>query len=159
MTSEGTDENGLLFEARSQTMVLGLGGFGGEKGPRPPDEPEGAPDWGHDDHVRAEQAAIYRLSGDRNPLHIDPEAAKRAGFDDVFLHGLCTLGFAARALIAGPGGGDPARLSAISCRFAKPVMLDAALHTEIWGNAGAARFRTSQGDTVALSAGAARFTA
>jgi acyl dehydratase len=107
------------------------------------------------DTIRAEQAAIYRLSGDRNPLHIDPAAARKFGFDDVFLHGLCTLGFAARALINVLGDGDPISLTSISCRFAKPVKLGAELRTEIWRDGAAARFQSLQGDVVALASGTA----
>lgn len=157
VTGTGSDADGVLFHSRSATMVIGVGNWGGERGPSAttPDDP-GRPDAVHDDHVRAEQAAIYRLSGDRNPLHIDPRAARAAGFEDVFIHGLCTLGFAARALILGCGAGDPASLSAISCRFASPVLLDRPLRTEMWrGDDGAVRFRTSQGESIALSAGTA----
>jgi acyl dehydratase len=155
VTTRGVDDNGELFVAVGQTMVLGGGGFGGERGPASEDGPDGPADVTVTDEVRAEQAAVYRLSGDRNPLHIDPEAAKKSGFDDVFLHGLCTFGFAARALINGVGGGDPTALQSISCRLAKPVMLGAPLSTEIWRSGASLRFRTSQGTTVALSAGTA----
>ncbi|MCV7059740.1 hypothetical protein H7I76_03080 [Mycolicibacterium vaccae] len=104
--------------------------------------------------------AIYRLSGDRNPLHIDPAAARRFGFDDVFLHGLCTLGFAARALINVIGGEDPAALTSISCRFAKPVRLASELRTEIWRDgAGRVRFRTLQGEWLFRSVRAQAYVA
>lgn len=155
VTSTGVDAEGQLFSAASQTMVLGAGGFGGARGPAATEAPTDAPDETYLDTIRPEQAAIYRLSGDRNPLHIDPDAARKFGFDDVFLHGLCTLGFAARALINVLGGGDPTTLTSISCRFAKPVTLDAELRTEIWRANGGAHFRTLQGDTVALASGAA----
>ncbi len=155
LTGRGTDEDGTVFVARSQTMVLGAGGFGGERGPAAQPDPDTAPDAVYDDVIRPEQAAIYRLSGDRNQLHIDPEAARKFGFDDVFLHGLCTLGFAARAVINEISHGDPATLTSLSCRFAKPVKLDAGLHTEMWRTGDAVRFRTLQGDVVALSAGTA----
>ncbi len=155
VTTRGADADGELFVAVGQTMVLGGGGFGGERGPAPADEPDGAPDTTIEDEIRPEQAAIYRLSGDRNPLHIDPGAAQKAGFPDVFLHGLCTFGFAARALINGVGGGDPAVLRSMTCRFANPVALGAPLRTEIWRDGEQVRFRTSQGSVVALSAGVA----
>lgn len=155
VTTRGKDADGELFVAVGQTMVLGGGGFGGERGPATPVDPDGAPDVVIDDEIRPEQAAIYRLSGDRNPLHIDPEAARKAGFDDVFLHGLCTFGFAARALVNGLGDGEPDTLRSISCRFAKPVMLGAPLRTEVWRGPDGVRFRTSQGPVVALSAGTA----
>lgn len=155
VTTRGTDADGEVFVATGQTMVLGGGGFGGERGPAPPDDPEGTADVTVDDEIRPEQAAVYRLSGDRNPLHIDPAAARKAGFADVFLHGLCTFGFAARALINSVAGGDPTALRSISCRFAKPVMLGAPLRTEVWHDGEQVRFRTSQGSVVALSSGAA----
>lgn len=155
VTSRGHDGDGELFTATSQTMVLGAGGFGGERGPAAGEEPDGPPTDVHDDVVRPEQAAIYRLSGDRNPLHIDPAAARAYGFDDVFLHGLCTLGFAARAIVNTYGKGDPATLTAISAQFAKPVVLDAGLRTELWANADGVRFRSSQGSTTVLRSGTA----
>lgn len=155
VTSTGVDSAGVLFNASSQTMVLGGGGFGGTRGPGAAENPGGTPVGLYEDVVRPEQAAIYRLSGDRNPLHIDPAAARKFGFDDVFLHGLCTLGFAARALINVLGDGDPQTLTSISCRFVKPVKLDSELRTAIWRNGDEVRFQTLQGDVVSLSSGAA----
>ena len=156
----GNDADGPLFRTRSATMVLGVGGWGGDRGPTTAPDDDAVPDAVHDDEIRVEQAAIYRMSGDRNPLHIDPAAARRAGFDDVFLHGLCTMGFAARALIAACGDGDPESLRAVSCRFAAPVALGRSIRTEVWRDGdGTARFRTTQNGAVALSAGTARFDA
>lgn len=155
LTSRGADPDGTVFIARSQTMVLGAGGFGGEHGPAAEPDPDGPPDAVFDDVVRPEQAALYRLSGDRNQLHIDREAARKYGFDDVFLHGLCTLGFAARAVIGRIADGDPRSLASLGCRFSKPVKLDAPLRTEIWRSEDSVRFRTLQGDVVALSSGTA----
>lgn len=155
LTSRGIDPDGTVFVARSQTMVLGAGGFGGQRGPAADPDPDGRPDAVFDDMVRPEQAALYRLSGDRNQLHIDPGAARKYGFDDVFLHGLCTLGFAARAVINTVAGGDPRVLTSLGCRFSKPVNLDAPLCTEIWRAEDSVRFRTLQGDAVALSSGTA----
>ncbi|WP_082949704.1 MaoC/PaaZ C-terminal domain-containing protein [Mycobacterium sp. ACS4331] len=158
VTTRGTDADGEVFVAVGQTMVLGGGGFGGERGPAAGEDPDTSPDVVVDDEVRPEQAAIYRLSGDRNPLHIDPAAARKAGFDDVFLHGLCTFGFAARALVNSIGNGDPSTLRSISCRFAKPVVLGTPLRTEVWRSADRVRFRTCQGGSVALSSGTATVT-
>lgn len=157
----GVDADGPLFRTRSATMVLGTGGWGGERGPSgDPPTVDTEPVHRVDDYVRPEQAAIYRLSGDRNPLHIDPDAARGAGFDDVFLHGLCTLGFAARALIATCCDDDPQRLVSIRCRFATPVHLGEPLVTEVWDPGdGTVRFRTSQGTTEALSSGMAQIGA
>jgi acyl dehydratase len=158
LTGRGTDGGGTVFETRSQTMVLGAGGFGGERGPSTEPDPDGAADAVCDDVIRPEQAAIYRLSGDRNQLHIDPAAARKFGFEDVFLHGLCTLGFAARAVINRIGGGDPEALTSLSCRFAKPVKLDAPVRTEMWRTGESVRFRTLQGEVVALTSGSATVT-
>ena len=98
-TAVGTDSEGVLFSACAQTMVLVAAGSGGSRGPAASDDPQRAPDGVYVDVIRPEQAAIYRLSGDRNPLHIDAETARKFGFD-ALLHGLCTLlDFAARALI------------------------------------------------------------
>jgi acyl dehydratase len=155
LTGRGADGDGTLFVTKSQTMVLGAGGFGGSPAPSADADPDGAPDAAYEDVIRPEQSAIYRLSGDRNQLHIDSEAAKQLGFDDVFLHGLCTLGFAARAVINTLGGGDARSLRSISCRFLKPVKLDASLRTELWRANESVRFRTRQGDVVALSSGTA----
>ncbi len=156
--SLGTDSEGALFSASAQTMVLGGGDFGGARGPAAAADPTGPPDGVYVDEIRPEQAAIYRLSGDRNPLHIDPVAARKFGFDDVFLHGLCTLGFAARALINVVGDGDPQTLTSIGCRFAKPVKLGAELCTEIWRSGDEVRFQTRQDDVLALRAGTATLT-
>jgi len=155
LTSRGVDADGTVFVARSQTMVLGAGGFGGERGPSAEPDPDGPPHEVFDDVIRPEQAAIYRLSGDRNQLHIDTAAARKFGFDNVFLHGLCTLGFAARAVINAIGHGDPKSLTSLRCRFAKPVELDASLRTEMWRTGNHVRFRTLQGDIVALNSGTA----
>lgn len=159
LTGRGADGDGTVFVTRSQTMVLGAGGFGGERGPSAETDPDGTPDAVCDDVIRPEQAAIYRLSGDRNQLHIDPAAARKFGFDDVFLHGLCTLGFAARAVINRIGRGDPQALTSLSCRFAKPVKLDAPVRTEMWRTGESVRFRTLQGDDVALTSGTATVAA
>ena len=79
-----------------------------------------------------EQAAIYRLSGDYNPLHIDPEVGKRAGFGGVILHGLGTFGFAARVILECYTGNDPNGLKAYACRFASPVKPGGASNHEVF---------------------------
>ena len=156
-SSRGVDREGVLFTATSGTMILGLGGWGGERGPSSGGSayPQHPPDVSVDDQVRVEQAAIYRLCGDRNPLHIDASRARAAGFDDVFLHGLCTLGFAARAIVSSTADGDPSRLRRISCRFASPVAVDAPLTTEIWRGETELVFRTIQSGREALAHGRA----
>ncbi|KAI5825952.1 hypothetical protein K523DRAFT_282046 [Schizophyllum commune Tattone D] len=94
--------------------------------------PKRAPDYVYKDQTTPEQALVYRLSGDYNPLHIDPSIGKAAGFGGVILHGLSTFGFAARAVIATVGGGDPRTLALFGVRFTSPVRPGDALETKIW---------------------------
>ena len=83
------------------------------------------------DVTAAHQALLYRLSGDLNPLHADPELARSVGFaQGPILHGLCTLGFVARAVVGGACAGDERRLKAISMQFKKPVWPGEAIHTQ-----------------------------
>jgi acyl dehydratase len=135
--SEGIveDDKGLLFTTKATLFVRGAGGFGGERGPStagvnvPPERP---PDHVVEDVTRPEQGAIYRLSGDRNPIHIDPDFAKMAGFERPFMHGLCTYGFVGRAILRTLCGGDPARLSSFAARFADQVYFGDTIITKIW---------------------------
>ncbi len=128
-------EGDLLYEAGYVNFYLGAGGFGGDPGPRGErlDPPEGvAPDFRVSDRVPAAQAALYRLNGDVNPLHIDLAAARRAGFEQPILHGLCTYGYAVRAVINGGLSGDPDRLKGFNARFSSPVYPGETLTTEGW---------------------------
>lgn len=115
----------LMFETTWSIIVQGEGGFGGK---RPPKEaslavPKGAaPTFERAFATTNEQALLYRLSGDVNPLHADPKVAAEAGFDDgPILHGLCTFGHVGRAVVLELGGGDASRLVAMGGRFSKPV--------------------------------------
>ncbi|MCK6554619.1 MaoC family dehydratase N-terminal domain-containing protein [Candidatus Binatia bacterium] len=132
------DDKGPLFTTKATIFIRGAGGFGGERGPstaglnEPPDR---QPDCVIEDVTRPEQAAIYRLSGDRNPIHIDPDFAKMGGFDKPFLHGLCTYGFVGRALLKGLCGGDPAKLISLSTRFADQVYMGDTIVTKVWKTA------------------------
>ena len=132
----GTTEDGNhLYDANWAIFYLHAGGFGGDPGPRtePVTPPEGIrPDFSFSCMVAENQAALYRLSGDRNPLHIDPEAAKRGGFDRPILHGLCTYGIATRALVTGPLNGDVGRLKEFKARFSSSVYPGDTLTTEGW---------------------------
>lgn len=129
------DDKGPLVTTTSTLFIRGAGGFGGERGPstagvsEPPDR---APDHVVKDHVQPEQGAIYRLSGDRNPIHIDPDFAKAAGFPAPFLHGLCTYGIVGRAILKAVCGGDPARFVSFSARFADQVFYGDDIVTKIW---------------------------
>ncbi|KZP17015.1 hypothetical protein FIBSPDRAFT_1047129 [Athelia psychrophila] len=89
-------------------------------------------DWVIKDQTTPEQAIIYRLSGDYNPLHIDPAVGKASGFPGVILHGLSTFGFAARGIISAVGGGDPRSLKFFGTRFTSPVLPGDALETHVW---------------------------
>lgn len=125
----------LVAEATETWVVRGAGGFGGARelpGEALPPVPERTPDYTLALPTALTQAATYRLSGDRNPLHIDPASAGRAGFDRPILHGLATLGVAARALIHSACGGDAARLSSIAARFTAPVYPGETIATEVW---------------------------
>ena len=130
------DERGEpVFDNTFSIFVRGAGGFGGDRGPEAVvvEPPAGAaPDFAITEATTPEQAALYRLSGDYNPLHINPQLAKMAGFDRPILHGLCTYGFAGRAVVKAACGGDPARLRAFAARFSAPVFPGDTLTTEGW---------------------------
>jgi len=103
-----------------------------EPGARVPVMPSRAPDATLDLPTSRQQAMLYRLSGDRNPLHVEPETARMAGFDRPILHGLSTMGLAGRAIVHLCCGGDPARLSFLAVRFTAPVIPGDMIRTEIW---------------------------
>ena len=127
-----------LYEAEWAIYYVGAGGFGGDPGPKAENiaPPEGSePDFSISEPVAGNQAAIYRLSGDYNPLHLDPQAAKRGGFDRPILHGLCTYGFATRAIVNEILDGDVGRLKEFSARFSDVVYPGDTLTTEGWKKA------------------------
>ena len=148
LKATGTDPKtgDVIAETLTTAVIRGGGGFGGQPGQRPPapEIPDREPDSGVALPTREDQALIYRLSGDRNPLHSDPWfAQKMAGFPKPILHGLCTYGVAGRALVAELGGGDAAKLKAIAARFTSPVFPGETLTTSIWRTEpGRAVFRT-----------------
>jgi acyl dehydratase len=133
-----TEDEKDLYEAEWSIFYVGAGGFGGDPGPKAEKiaPPEGrAPDFSILEPVAANQAVIYRLSGDYNPLHLDPQAAKRGGFDRPILHGLCTYGFATRAIVNELLGGEVARLKEFVARFSDVVYPGDTLTTEGWKTA------------------------
>jgi acyl dehydratase len=135
VTREIHDGSGQhLATSRSMTFLRGDGGFGGssEGAPVPHPLPDRAPDHVVTLATAANQAQIYRLSGDLNPLHIDPDVATGAGFDAPILHGLATYGVIGRALLAARCGNDPARLKRIDGRFSSPVYPGETIETSIW---------------------------
>jgi acyl dehydratase len=149
-----------LLKTRTMLFCRGEGGWGGDRGPSVKLEfPNRAPDHEVTYQTREDQALIYRLSGDRNPLHSDPSFAAMGGFDRPILHGLCTWGFTGRALLHTLCGGDPSRFKAMNSRFSKPVYPGDALTISMWVDGNSALFRTSnqQGDIV-IDQGTFRFT-
>ncbi|MCV7155454.1 MaoC/PaaZ C-terminal domain-containing protein [Mycolicibacterium pyrenivorans] len=145
-TGSDPDSGQPVAETLTTLVIRGEGGFGGQPGQRPaaPETPERDPDSRVALPTREDQALIYRLSGDRNPLHSDPWFARElAGFPKPILHGLCTYGVAGRALVADLGDGDASRITAISARFTSPVFPGETLTTSIWRtDPGRAVFRT-----------------
>ena len=140
------DTGAQVAETLTTLVIRGAGGFGGQPGQRPaaPEFPDREPDARIALPTRSDQALIYRLSGDRNPLHSDPWFARElAGFDKPILHGLCSYGFAGRALLAELAGGQAAKLTAIGARFSAPVFPGETLTTSIWRTgSGRAVYRT-----------------
>ncbi|KAH8391441.1 hypothetical protein KR200_009874 [Drosophila serrata] len=146
--TESFDESGrLLVRNQSSTFVVGAGKFGGKKEPiagvvpvLPP--PKRQPDASTQYATSENQAALYRLSGDRNPLHIDPQMALLAGFKTPILHGLCTLGFSVRAVLARYADNNPALFKAIKVRFSGPVIPGQSLRVDMWQEGARIYFRT-----------------
>ena len=148
-----------LVTSRSGAFIRGEGGFGGERGPSGRwQRPERPPDHQVVQPTRPEQALLYRLSGDRNPLHADPKFAARGGFSRPILHGLCTYGFTGRALLHTLCGSDPARFGSMSGRFSRPVLPGDTLVVSIWREDGdSALFQTATEDgTVVIDHGRMR---
>jgi len=125
----------VLYENFVVLFDRSAGNFGGEPGPKsekwtPPTDV--SPEMSIRHATSPDQAALYRLSGDKNPLHIDPAFAKNGGFDRPILHGLCTYGFAGRAILEGLCGGDPSRFKSFGVRFTGVVFPGDSLITEAW---------------------------
>jgi acyl dehydratase len=136
-----------LFSNYSSLFIRGEGGWGGDRGPS--GAKNVAPDRDSDHSVSYEtlpqQALVYRLSGDRNPLHSDPQFAAAAGFDRPIIHGLCTYGFTGRALLHTLCGSDPQRFRSMNARFTKPAWPGDTLTVKMWVNGNEAIFRTETG--------------
>src|SRR3954447_18408523 len=160
---KGAEKGSLLFSERmvrdaksgeklvtltGTTVMRGDGGFGGptKEAPKPHAIPQRAPDAVCDLATAPNTALIYRLSGDYNPLHADPEVARAAGFPRPILHGLCSFGVAGRALVRTLCDDDPARLTAMQVRFSAPVFPGETIRTEIWRDGEAVSFRSRVGE-------------
>src|SRR5436309_115180 len=158
--TESVDQKGrLLFRNTSGIFARGEGGFGGERGPSgprntPPDRP---PDKSIAMKTLPQQALLYRLSGDMNPLHADPDFAKLGGYDRPILHGLCTFGHAGRAVLRAYCRNDPARMKSFEVRFSGVVFPGETITTDMWQIAPGKivlTARTERGEAVLSSAAA-----
>ena len=158
--AETVDEKGVrLFKNTFGSFARGEGGFGGDRGPvgprnvvprRPPDATEAM-------KTLRQHALLYRLSGDMNPLHADPEFAKMAGYERPILHGLCTFGHVGRAVLKHFCGNDPVRFKTFEVRFSGVVFPGETIVTEMWKEDGqiVVQARTQERGEVVISSAAA----
>lgn len=132
-----------LFTILSTTFARGDGGFGGPagSGPEPHTIPDRKPDMTRTLETRKDQALLYRLNGDRNPLHSDPELAKRVGFPVPILHGLCTYGTACKAVLQTVCGYDHTKITSFDVRFSSPVYPGESIATDMWKDGNVLSFR------------------
>ncbi|XP_059060804.1 peroxisomal multifunctional enzyme type 2 isoform X2 [Achroia grisella] len=151
VNSEVYQETRLLFRTQQHIFVVGQGGFGGQRtssrGVDVQPVPKRAPDAVVEQRTAEDQAALYRLSGDLNPLHIDKNVALVSGYEKPILHGLASLGFSARHVLLKYGGNDPSNVKALKARFAKPVMPGQTLSTEMWLEGRRVHFQTKVKET------------
>lgn len=175
IVDKGADKGALIFterdvrDAATGTLLCTVtttmfcradGGFGGPSGPvpQPAAIPERSPDFACELPTIPQQALLYRLNGDRNPLHVDPAVAQKAGFKAPILHGLGTFGVAGHALLRLCCDYDPERLAAMEGRFSAPVYPGETLRTEVWRDGNDVLFRTSavERNAIVLNNGSAR---
>lgn len=147
-----------MFTTTSSVFIRGEGGFGGERAPSgaKPSMPDRDPDHVVTYRTAMNQALVYRLCGDRNPLHADPAFAAAGGFDRPILHGLCTYGFTGRALLHALCDSDPKQFGSMDARFSRPVVPGDTLTVSMWvdDDGTGAAFRTSIADgTVVIDGG------
>jgi acyl dehydratase len=143
------DDGQPLVELTSSVFIMGEGGFGGDRGPteKPNVAPDADPDYEVTYQTRPDQALLYRLCGDRNPLHSDKQFSDVGGFPKPILHGLCTYGFTGRALLHTLCDSDPERFNSMEGRFSSPVMPGEELTVKVWNDGtGKAIFQTAGGD-------------
>lgn len=135
LSIEAFDEaDELIIEGEVTLVLLNDGGFGGGRPPKTERIalPEREPDFEMREQIPASQALLYRLSGDYNPLHADPDFAAEVGFEQPILHGLCTFGYAGRALVQGACAGDPDKLVIFRGQFSNPVFPGDSLLVRTW---------------------------
>ncbi len=140
MRTEAADADGPLWTGEARVHVRGEGGWGGERGPSARREaPAGEPDRTVERAVREDQALLYRLTGDLNPLHADPGFAARAGFERPVLHGLCTYGMTLKAVVDTLLDGDVTRVRSYGTRFVSVVYPGETLRIRMWRGDGEVR--------------------
>ena len=161
-TAREASSNEILFTATATIFARGDGGIGGSAAPSPKPHrvPDRAPDLVGAAQTRPDQALLYRLTGDRNPLHADPQAASSAGYPRPILHGMCTFGIACREVLAHVCGYDHARLSSFGARFTAPVFPGDTIETDMWidGNVVSFQCRVPERSAVVLSHGRCALT-
>ncbi len=133
-TARDAADDQPLFTLTRSIFARGDGGFGGATGPSPKPHavPQRPPDAYHVRETRPDQALLYRLAGDRNPLHADPDLARKVGFPAPILHGLCTYGVACSALVEVACDYDHTRVAGLAARFSAPVFPGDAITTDMW---------------------------
>ncbi|MGD1882742.1 MAG: MaoC/PaaZ C-terminal domain-containing protein [Paracoccaceae bacterium] len=142
------DQFGALATVKVVNFARGNGGCGGDNGPQPAPHkmPVRAPETKFETHTDPRSALFYRLSGDPNPLHVDPDVAAAAGFERPILHGLCSFGIATRAILATYCDYNPERLRSIKLRFSKPVYPGETIRVEMWRDGSEVSFRATVAD-------------
>ncbi|WP_406727758.1 MaoC/PaaZ C-terminal domain-containing protein [Streptomyces sp. GD-15H] len=146
MRTDVADADGPLWTDDAQIHVRGEGGWGGDRGPSARREaPAGPPELTVERTIREDQALLYRLSGDWNPLHADPEFAELGGFERPVLHGLCTYGMTLKAVVDTLLGGDVTRVRGYATRFAGVVYPGETLRIRMWRGSGEGRGTTGEG--------------
>lgn len=157
LKEQGSEE--VLSTITSTYLLRGDGGCGGTTTVAPTVHiiPERTPDSSLSLPTLPQAALIYRLSGDYNPIHADPVIARKAGFERPILHGLCTMGIAARALLQACCGDQPELLRSMKLRFSAPVYPGETIVTDFWrdGNVVSFRARVAERDVVVLNNGRA----
>jgi acyl dehydratase len=152
----GRDRAGdAWFTSEKQLFYRGAGGFGGERGPqvRPAPQPDRQPEVEVTFATHRDQALWYRLTGDRNPLHSDPQVAAAAGFAAPILHGMCTYGIAVRLLVQACCAADPTVVVSVDARFASPVTPGEPLSLRAWRDGRRIQFDVSVGDRIVIDQG------
>lgn len=157
-TTATAPDGTLLWTQRRSIYARGEGGFGGQRGLSGAGGSDAAPDRAPDVELEVpilpQQALLYRLCGDRNPLHSDPEFAAAAGFSQPILHGLCTYGMTCKAITDALLDGDAAAVAAYGARFAGVAFPGETLRVNVWKENGrflASVIAPSRGDAVVLS--------